>query len=83
VGVSATVEADFLVETVQGEDIALLCSDGLYNYLDEGVSYDALRQCMKSGSAQPLVELSNAHGGADNITAVLISGESFAPVAKS
>jgi protein phosphatase len=76
VGVSATVEADFLVESMGERDIALLCSDGLYTYLDEGVTYALLRQCLANGSAQPLIELSNAHGGADNITAVLIAEES-------
>jgi protein phosphatase len=78
VGVSATVEADFLVESMVETDIALLCSDGLYTYLDEGVTYAFLRQCLANGSAQPLIELSNAHGGADNITAVLIAEESTA-----
>jgi protein phosphatase len=75
VGVSATVEADFLVENIGEGDIALLCSDGLYTYLDAGVTYALLRQCLENDSAQPLIELSNAQGGADNITAVLMAGK--------
>lgn len=71
VGVSEQVEADFLVHALSPEDIVLLCSDGLYNYLTAGTVYEKLAACDLTESAQPLITLANSSGGADNITAVL------------
>ena len=72
VGVSPSVEPDFLVETLSEGEIVLLCSDGLYNYMDAGIPYRLMQDCGTADSAQPLITLANSNGGSDNITAVLI-----------
>ena len=72
VGVSSSVEPDFLVEVLAEDDVVLLCSDGLYNYMDAGVTYPLLQDCGTAESAQPLITLANNNGGSDNITALLI-----------
>ena len=53
--------------------IILLCSDGLYNYADEGdiikyiSQYDDIEHCVDE-----LIAKANENGGGDNITAVII-----------
>lgn len=73
VGVSSTAEPDFLVETLEEGEIVLVCSDGLYTYMDPGVTYGLLARCMEEGTAQPLIDLANAGGGSDNITAIVMA----------
>lgn len=72
VGVSDTVEMDFIVEKLGEKDIVLLCSDGLYNYLDPEELYETLRETADVGSVQNLIDVANEGGGADNITAVVM-----------
>ncbi len=71
VGVAANVEADFIVEELAAGDAVLLCSDGLYGYLQPEGIFNLLKRCLESGNAMPLIELAKAGGGADNITAVV------------
>lgn len=73
VGVSPDAEPDFsVVELVPGQ-IVLLCSDGLYNYLQPGQLPWLLRSCLELDSAQPLIDLALDCGGEDNVTAVILS----------
>lgn len=71
VGVSDLAEADFVVHRLSPQDIVLLCSDGMYNYLGADMLYKLLDECMQQHSAQPLIAFANSCGGADNITAVV------------
>lgn len=71
VGVSAGVEADFLEHKLTEDAIVLLCSDGMYNYLQPGTLHELLRGCLQAGSADALLELAKAGGGGDNITAIV------------
>lgn len=71
VGVSPTVDVDFLAELLEAEDIVLLCSDGLYNYLIPGSYHELLHRCLTQDSVQILIDLAKAGGGSDNITAVV------------
>jgi protein phosphatase len=75
VGVFGTAEPDFFVERLRDGEIALLCSDGLYPYLDPGVTFDLLNRCVDSGSAQPLIDVALSAGTTDNITAVIMATE--------
>lgn len=66
------VEVDTLDFDLLSGDLFLLCSDGLYRYLQKG----ELSQFMTSGSEQEiadlLVDLANERGGGDNITAIVL-----------
>lgn len=70
VGVSDDIDADFLVQELEGDDIVLICSDGLYNYLSPGF-YPMLERCVREQSVQSLIDFALESGGADNITAVV------------
>lgn len=72
VGVYSSVEVDTFDFDILPGDRFLLCSDGMYAYVDE----DALPGQLAAGEVKDvpraLVELANAGGGHDNITAVVI-----------
>jgi serine/threonine protein phosphatase PrpC len=72
-GVSPDVEADMWELKLRAGDRIVLCSDGLSNEL----SLEELGQVLAaepdpSDAARRLVEAANAHGGADNITVVVV-----------
>ncbi len=71
-GVDTEVKVDFCQETFEENEILILCSDGLTNYVgtddiinltDDGCYYDY---------ADRLVNLANQNGGGDNITVVAV-----------
>jgi CRP-like cAMP-binding protein len=72
VGVYASVEVDTFDFDILPGDRLLLCSDGLYAYLDE----DKLPELLADGDVKDvprhLIEVANAGGGHDNITGVVI-----------
>ena len=54
-------------------DRVLICSDGLYNEVDDGGIAHALRTIADPGdAARALVDLANEHGGGDNISVVIV-----------
>ncbi len=72
-GVSPDVEADMWELKLRAGDRIVLCSDGLSNEL----SLEELGQVLAAepdpgDAAHRLVEAANAHGGADNITVVVV-----------
>ena len=68
-----TVEVDVFHETLRPDDLLLLCSDGLWEMVRHE---DLLRIVSEKGSLQKicdtLIDLANANGGEDNITAVVV-----------
>ncbi len=72
-GVNDELRVDFCEEFIDENDIVLICTDGLTNYInDEGivqlsasVEFDSL--------AERLVDIANENGGGDNITVVTMS----------
>jgi serine/threonine protein phosphatase PrpC len=72
VGVYNSVEVDTFDFDILPGDRFLLCSDGMYAYIDE----DALPRQLADGEVKEvpkkLVDSANAGGGHDNITAVVI-----------
>lgn len=71
-GVDNDVKVDFCQEPFVKDDILILCSDGLSNYvksddiinlIDDGCYYDY---------ADRLVNLANQNGGGDNITVIVV-----------
>ncbi|MET0386743.1 MAG: cyclic nucleotide-binding domain-containing protein, partial [Polyangiales bacterium] len=72
VGVYETVEVDTHDFDVLAGDHFLLCSDGLSEYAQQSDILRVFRDVAPSEVAQTLVDLANAGGGKDNITAVVV-----------
>lgn len=73
VGVSPRVEPDYAEYPLDRLDRFLLCSDGLSNYLEPGRVAEQVQECARRATVGPLIEYALERGGADNITAVLMT----------
>ncbi|NLO86835.1 MAG: Stp1/IreP family PP2C-type Ser/Thr phosphatase [Clostridiales bacterium] len=71
VGIDPIVEADILSIDKQLDDLWLICSDGLYNMVDDDEIAEALTANNEEKAAEKLLELALAKGGTDNITFLL------------
>ena len=72
-GVSSEVDADMWELELRTGDRVLLCSDGLSNEVGTDEMADVLREVDDpEEAARRLVEVANEHGGADNITVVIV-----------
>lgn len=71
-GVTQDVDADFGETAVKPQDILLLCSDGLSNFVTAQEIGQTLEQVPFFDTAQVLVEKALKAGGADNITVLLM-----------
>jgi serine/threonine protein phosphatase PrpC len=72
-GVSSQVDADMWELELRTGDRLLLCSDGLTNELGNEEMADILGEVDDPAeAAQRLVDAANGHGGADNITVVVV-----------
>src|SRR5688500_6891712 len=72
VGVYASVEVDTFDFDILPGDRFLLCSDGMYAYLDEEELPDMLSDGEVDQVPRALVDKANRGGGHDNITAVVV-----------
>jgi serine/threonine protein phosphatase PrpC len=79
VGVYETVQGDTIDFEILPGDQFLLCSDGLHSYLDDQRIIDLLKEEDITSVPKKMVELANASGGHDNITALVVRVD--APVA--
>lgn len=71
VGVDEVVSPDELLIHIEPNDTFILCTDGLWRYLDEPEKLDFL--CRDHATSAPsLVALANRLGGHDNISAVVV-----------
>lgn len=74
IGIEGEVEIDFFDEALNGDEIILLCTDGLSTMLDDA---DIMRIVKESTdiekAAAQLIEAANEKGGDDNISVVLVS----------
>ncbi|HEY7567900.1 MAG TPA: Stp1/IreP family PP2C-type Ser/Thr phosphatase, partial [Gemmatimonadaceae bacterium] len=59
--------------SVRPGDTFLMCSDGLYDLVEDNELYDALRGALPQLACERLVELARQRGGPDNITVGIIS----------
>src|SRR5690606_34890239 len=78
VGPTETTEVDTLDFDMVPGDSFLLCSDGLYEYLDDEDISKMLSMPDVEDVPGRLIEIANRRGGKDNITAIVIqivSGE--------
>ncbi len=72
-GVSSEVETDMWELELRAGDRVLLCSDGLSNEVETEEMASVLRTVADpQDAAQRLVDVANEHGGADNITVVIV-----------
>jgi protein phosphatase len=68
-----TVDPDVFHERLQPGDILLLCSDGLWEMVHDSDLARVLREQQEPQKAcDILIDLANANGGEDNITAVIV-----------
>lgn len=73
-----TGRCDFLL---QENDVLLLCSDGLYDYLQDTEIMEMISGCNPRQAAEALVTEAKKRGGHDNITVVLAVKTSTASIA--
>ncbi len=74
VGSQDEVEADIVEQELKSGDRLLLCSDGLTTMVEDAQILETVRAHADDPEAacRALIDLANAHGGDDNVTAVLI-----------
>jgi serine/threonine protein phosphatase PrpC len=75
VGVYETVQGDTIDFEILPGDQFLLCSDGLHAYLNDQRIIDALKGDDVKALPKRLIDLANAGGGHDNITAIVVRVE--------
>ncbi len=75
VGVYETVQGDTIDFEILPGDQFLLCSDGLHAYLNDQRIVDSLKGDDVKALPKKLIDLANAGGGHDNITAIVVRVE--------
>jgi protein phosphatase len=71
-GVYEVLEVDYNeVDLLKGEGL-LLCTDGLFGYLEHGEMEQIIKNAPFDECAEQMTELANENGGGDNITVVAI-----------
>lgn len=72
-GVDESICVDFCEEDFSQDDILLICTDGLTNFVSDDDIIAATSDGKYFEYAERLVELANSNGGGDNITVVSIA----------
>jgi protein phosphatase len=72
-GVEETLDVDFCAEEMKNEDVLLICTDGLTNFVSAEEISDLTDTVNYYEYAEKLIEKANAYGGGDNVTVVAIS----------
>jgi protein phosphatase len=84
IGNEQKVDPDYSTETLKKGDIYLLCSDGLWNMLEDACIKSILeKESSLEDRAKILIDTANDNGGKDNITVLLIGIEEEAKVDKT
>ncbi len=72
VGQASSLEVETHVQSIHAGEYLLLCTDGLWNAVDEGDIEDLIRHARSlQGACETLVRAANDAGGRDNITVTL------------
>ena len=78
VGTNAEVAVDTYRLTTRKDDVFILCTDGLTDYLsDEEILNEVTSHENKKDSIAALAEIAKERGGKDNITLVIFGGEAL------
>jgi len=72
VGMSDELQIDFVRREVLPGDVFLLCSDGLYNHVEDHEMLGVVSELGAQAACQALVDLANKRGGEDNITVAVL-----------
>jgi serine/threonine protein phosphatase PrpC len=72
VGVREEIEVDKVTGEVEPGDVFLLCSDGLYGYVDESDIFGLLAREAPDRALKQLIDLTLANGAPDNVTGITI-----------
>ncbi len=72
-GVDSDIRIDFCEESMDNDEVLLMCTDGLTNYVETDDIYNITRSGKYYKFADDLVELANKNGGGDNITVVVVA----------
>ena len=72
VGAEKTVMCDYNIALKPDNTALLICTDGLSNTVSDEEIFSVVHDLPPNESIDKLIELANAAGGPDNITAVLI-----------
>ena len=72
-GVDEDIRIDFCEEFLDEDDVLLICTDGLTNYVTESEICDITSESNYYEYAEKLVNRANSNGGGDNITVVTLS----------
>ena len=72
-GVSEDLQIDFCEEDISENDVLLICTDGLNNYVEPEEIYELTEDGKFYEFAERLVNRANNNGGGDNITVVTVS----------
>lgn len=72
-GVNSDVRVDFCQEYLSGDEIIILCTDGLTNYVAAEEIYEITSDGNFFEYAERLVNRANSNGGGDNVTVVTVS----------
>jgi serine/threonine protein phosphatase PrpC len=72
-GGSHGVQPEVHKHALTGDDVIILCTDGLYQHVsDEEIGAAVTEETSPADACQRLVALANARGGTDNITALVV-----------
>lgn len=69
------VDADKVTFLFEANDKLLLCTDGLYDYLEDAEMAHILKTNTINDAAQNMVNLAKQRGGHDNITVIVLTSE--------
>ncbi|MEG1436823.1 MAG: Stp1/IreP family PP2C-type Ser/Thr phosphatase [Oscillospiraceae bacterium] len=72
-GVDDDIRVDFSEESMDNDEVLLICTDGLTNYVEVDDIYNVTSSGKYYEFADTLVELANKNGGGDNITVVVVA----------
>jgi len=75
IGISEKIEEDYRFVTLRPGDTILLCTDGLSGFVTDDEIASIMLKYRFENICERLIECANAHGGGDNITAVLMRSE--------
>ena len=74
VGVSSDVDVDVEIIPINQNEIVLICTDGLYEYVSCSEMFDVVKNNDYDEPAKVLLDMANNAGGKDNITVVTVEG---------
>ncbi|MEE1155022.1 MAG: Stp1/IreP family PP2C-type Ser/Thr phosphatase [Acutalibacteraceae bacterium] len=72
VGVHPYIESDYIEIPFGQDDVIILCSDGLSNYISNECMLNSVQNYSGEELAQRLVDLANEYGGGDNISIAVL-----------